>query len=66
MLDFCSAATGVAALELGRRYIGIELHQPYNDVAPCRLGLPTPFLSPPGRSCPCGPAAIEDECRVRL
>lgn len=39
VLDFCSgtATTGVAALELGRRYIGIELHQPDNDAAARRL-----------------------------
>lgn len=32
-----SGTTGVAALQLGRQYIGIDLHEPYNQAAAARL-----------------------------
>ena len=32
-----SGTTGVAALQLDRRYIGIDLHEPYNQAAAARL-----------------------------
>jgi DNA modification methylase len=33
-----SGTTGVAAVKLGRKFIGIELHEPYFDIACRRIG----------------------------
>ena len=35
-----SGTTGVAALDTGRRFLGVELHAPYAEAAARRLGLP--------------------------
>lgn len=59
VLDFCSgtATTGVAALELGRRYTGIELHPPDNAAAARRLAHHTGAASAAGRT----PARVRAE-----
>ena len=46
-----SGTTGVAAVKLGRKFIGIEIHEPYFDIA-CRriseaLKQPDMFIDPP-------------------
>ena len=56
-----SGTTGVAAVNLGRPFIGVEIHQPYFDIS-CRriadaLARPDLFIARPARTGPAEPPA---------
>jgi DNA modification methylase len=49
-----SGTTGVACLKLGRKFVGVEVHQPYFDIACRRIeqacAQPDMFVQPPARA----------------